>query len=203
MTGKTLDSYIPAWARPSRDGVKGPSMVDTPLDPVRDWRILRFVGDEEGLQNRAMHFLFSFVGLRGAITPEICHPKWNCFKRAYAAAGMDYDVLRLTIACNYSHGTKLTGERATDRKQFLSNYLRKQSRQYFMDLKDEILLDRGIPCDSVDAGDMDPQLLLEEFLECPSICKKGQFVPSLNSMIPLPVLVFRLLFFSWPGHTLI
>ena len=92
-------------------------MMKMSIDPVSEWPILRFVCDEEGSQNRAMRFLFSFVGLRGAVSPEISHPKWNTFKRSVASAGLQYDLLRLTIAANYAHGTKVTGERASKRPQ--------------------------------------------------------------------------------------
>ena len=154
-------------------------MLDVQLDPVSSWRILRFVGDEDGLQNRAMHYLFSYVGLRGAVTPEVNHPKWNSFKRAMTSAGLEYDLLRLTIAANYSHGAKITGERASDRKLYLESFLKRQPESYFLDMHDEIMMDRDL---SPEHGEheLDTTRLLEEFLECPSIKKKGIYVPSLH-----------------------
>ena len=177
LTGMSLEKFIPRWTRPTRDSVRGSAMMDVELDPLRDRKMLRFVCDEDGLQNRAIHFMFSFVGLRGAITPEVSHPKWNSFKRACSSAGLDYDLLRLTLASNYGHGTRITGERRADRQQYLHNYLLKQTLQYFLDLKEEIMLDRQMPDDSTE---LDPQLLLEEFLECPSIKRKGAYVPCLT-----------------------
>ena len=179
VAGKTLDWFVPSWARPSRDAVKGLAMLNVELDPVRDWRMLRFVCDEDGLQCRAMHYLFSYIGLRGAVTPEVSHPKWNSFKRACSSAGMQYDLLRLTIAANYSHGTKITGERATSRKEYLELFLKKQPDSYFLDLYDEILMDRDM---SLDLGErqLDSYQLLEEFLDCPSIKKKNAYVTSLH-----------------------
>ena len=144
LCGKGLDAFIPAWARPTREAAKGRNMLNIQLTPVDQWGFLRFCCDEEGVQNKALHFLFSFVGLRGAVTPEICHPKWNAWKRAVTAAGVRYDVLRLTIAANYGHGTKITGERATARRRFLKTYLNRQGPDYFQDLAAEIMLDREL-----------------------------------------------------------
>jgi len=179
LTGKTLDWFVPSWARPTRDKFKGLRMLDVQLDPVASWRILRFVGDEEGLQNRAMHFLFSYVGLRGAVTPEVNHPKWNSFKRAMASSGLEYDLLRLTIAANYAHGAKITGERASARKLYLERFLKRQPESYFLDMRDEIMMDRDI---STEHGEheFDATRLLEEFLDCPSIRKKGLYAPRLH-----------------------
>lgn len=179
IAGHTLDWFIPNWARPTRDNLRGTeAMLNATVEPVHSWRMLKFVSDEEGLQTRAMHFLFSYAGLRGALCPEISHPKWNCFKRACQSSGMQYDLLRLTIAANYSHGTKITGDRVGSRKAYLQSFLRKQSPQYFLDLRDEILLDRGMGTEM--DMDFDAQLLLEEFMTCPSIVRKGPFDASLN-----------------------
>ena len=178
LTGHSLDWFIPNWARNvDRNDFKGENMMKMTIDPVSEWPILRFVCDEEGSQNRAMHFLFSFVGLRGAVSPEISHPKWNTFKRSVASAGLQYDLLRLTIAANYAHGTKVTGERARDRKVYLERYLKKQPRQFFQDLREEILLDRGLdPSD--DFPDLDWTAVLEEALACDSIRRQSAYVAS-------------------------
>ena len=147
-------------------------MMTAPLTPVDDWGLLRFICDEEGVQTKALHFLFSFVGLRGGSTPEICHPKWNGFRRAIASSGLEYDMLRLTIAANYAHGTKTTGERATDRRTFLKSFLNRQDEAYFEDLTVEILRDKGIQ----DAEGISARFLVEEFLQAESIRKKGDYV---------------------------
>ena len=105
------------------------------------------VCDEEGCQNKALHFLASYVGLRMAVTPEACHPKWNSFKRAAEHSSMEFDLMRLTIAANYGHGTRLTGERASNRKMMLERFLQQQSDEYFKDMSAEICLDRGMEVD--------------------------------------------------------
>lgn len=180
LTGHALDWFIPAWVRATEDrnAFKGRDSLDLEIDPVRDWRILRFVCDEDGAQNRAMHFLFSYVGLRGAVSPEISHPKWNSFKRACSSAGLQYDLLRLSVAANFSHGTKITGERARDRRAYLERYMEKQSCQYFLDLRDEMLLDRGLESSSMDV-ELDAKAVTEEALSCPSIRRKGIYEPRL------------------------
>ena len=135
---------------------------------------LRQVCDEEGVQNKALHFLSSFVGLRMAITPEVCHPKWNAFKRAceHSENNNHFDLMRLSIAANYGHGTKLHGERATNRQLMLEHFLRNQTDDWFDDISAEIALDRGIVVHNSD----ECRFLLEDFLECDSIRKRGDFV---------------------------
>lgn len=165
LAQKGLDKFIPGWRRQN----------DPVCDPDSRAPLLRFVADEEGLQNRALHFLFSFAGLRGAITPEICHPKWNCWKRSKKHAGLEYDILRLTIAANYSHGTKLTGERQSKMRGYLKSFLAKQSDEYFQDLADEIMTDRRRESSGLTAADA--RDLVEEYLDCPSIRHKGEFEP--------------------------
>lgn len=157
-------------------------MMNTEIDPVRDWRVLRFTCDEDGAQNRAMHFLFSFVGLRGAVSPEISHPKWNAFKRACVSAGLQYDLLRLTIAANYSHGTKTTGERASNRRVYLERFMRKQPTQYFQDLRDEMILDRGLEPGAFGLDEVDAQMVVDEALGCPSIRRKGAYASRLHEI---------------------
>ncbi|CAK9021484.1 unnamed protein product [Durusdinium trenchii] len=66
------------------------------------------------------------------------------------AAGLEYDVLRLTIAANYGHGTKITGERATKRRRYLKQYVEKQCTEWFEDLAEEIRLDRRLELSDVD-----------------------------------------------------
>lgn len=174
--GKGLDYYIPQWARPTRDHARGDDMVNVELTPVSDesWGLLRVVCDEEGCQNKALHFLASYVGLRMAITPEVCHPKWNAFKRASEHGGMQFDLMRLTIAANFGHGARLTGERATYRKLMLERFLQRQSDAYFQDMAAEISLDRSLELDEL--GTSECRILIEDFLNAPSIRKRGDYV---------------------------
>lgn len=179
MCGRGLDSFIPAWRRgnPGEDGrytCEPPNPSDAPM--------LRFVMDEEGVQTKTVHFLFSYAGLRGAVCPEICHPKWNAWKRATKnrSSSLEYDVLRLTIAANYSHGAKITGERRTNRRQFLETFLNRQDDAYFEDLAAEVQLDRqtdfSAPRNVVeDHNGLDARWLLSEYLECNSIRRKGDY----------------------------
>lgn len=179
IAGSPLNEFIPAWANPSRAQFRGENMVTATLTPASEWRMLRFVSDEEGVQTKAVHYLFSYIGLRGGFSPEICHPKWNGFKRAAADSSMKFDLLRLTLAANYAHGAKITGERATARKQYLREYLSKQSPEYFEDLAQEILQDRGIIDSGCGHQDIDPWDLIENIMESRSIKSKGIYVSHL------------------------
>ena len=136
-------------------------------------RPLSQVCDEEGVQNKALHFLASHVGLRMAITPEVCHPKWNSFKRASEHGGMQFDLMRLTIAANFGHGSRLTGERATYRKLMLEKFLQRQSDAYFQHISNEICLDRFLELDEL--GAIECRILIEDFLNAPSIRKRGDY----------------------------
>ncbi|CAE7631480.1 unnamed protein product, partial [Symbiodinium sp. CCMP2456] len=129
------------------------------------------VADEEGVQNKCFHFLHSYIGVRGAICPEISHPKWNCWKRAVKHSGMNYDLMRLTIAANYGHGTRLTGERVTMRREYLERWLEKQEEQYFEEISEEINHDRGergMTSDAVQAS-------ITDFLESDLIKRRAHF----------------------------
>ena len=142
------------------------------------WLMLRFalgpqVCDEEGCQNKALHFLASYVGLRMAVTPEACHPKWNSFKRAAEHSSMEFDLMRLTIAANYGHGTRLTGERASNRKMMLERFLQQQSDEYFKDMSAEICLDRGMEVDGLSTDAC--RFMITDFLEAPSIRRRGDY----------------------------
>lgn len=132
--------------------------------------------DEESSQNKALYFLASYVGLRMAVVPECCHYKWNCWKRAieHSDPACQFDLMRLTIAANYSHGAKLTGERSSMRAEFLESYLEKQSDEYFLDISTEIALDRGLSTDDMDYDTC--RFTLQDFLEAPSIRKRGDYV---------------------------
>lgn len=125
------------------------------------------------MQNRALHFLASFVGLRMAVVPELNHPKWNCWQRAVEHSGMEYDLMRLTVAANYPHGTKMQGERASNRRLFLKTFLHKQNDQWFSDIAEEICMDKGRSIDSMDVGTC--RYMIEDFLESPSIRKRGDY----------------------------
>ena len=131
------------------------------------------VADEEGVQNKCFHFLHSYIGVRGAISPEISHPKWNCWKRAVKHSNMNYDLMRLTIAANYGHGTRLTGERVTMRREYLETWLEKQDEQYFDEISEEINHDRGETGMTSDAV----QASMTDFLESPLIKRRAHFVP--------------------------
>ena len=179
IAGLPLNEFVPAWAKPSRAQFRGDNMVTATLTPASEWRMLRFISDEEGVQTKAIHYLFSFIGLRGAFSPEVCHPKWNAFKRAARSASMSFDLLRLTLAANYGHGAKITGERATARKQYLREYLTKQSVEYFEDLYEEILQDRGLLASGCCDQNIDPRHLIENIMDSPSVKSKGIYVPHL------------------------
>ncbi|CAE7232718.1 unnamed protein product [Symbiodinium sp. CCMP2592] len=141
------------------------------LGSIDEMGLLRFVADEEGVQNKCFHFLHSYIGIRGAICPEISHPKWNCWKRAVKHSGMNYDVMRLTIAANYGHGTKLTGERVSMRREYLETWLLKQDEEYFEEISEEINHDRGqrgMTSDAVQAS-------VTDFLESPLIKRRAHY----------------------------
>ncbi|CAE7811014.1 unnamed protein product [Symbiodinium sp. CCMP2592] len=175
LTGKGLDFFIPKWARPSRDLFKGENMMKAELGSIDEMGLLRFeplqVADEEGVQNKCFHFLHSYIGVRGAISPEICHPKWNCWKRAVKHTGMNFDLMRLTIAANYGHGSKITGERVTMRQEYLETWLGKQDEQYFEEISEEINHDRGERGMTSDAV----QTSIAEFLEAPLIKRRAHY----------------------------
>ncbi len=110
------------------------------------------------------------------VCPECCHYKWNAWKRAveHSDPGCQFDLMRLTIAANYGHGAKLTGDRSAVRSQYLESYLAKQSDEYYVDISSEIALDRGLWTD-----DLAPdacRFVLQDFLEAPSIRKRGDYV---------------------------
>lgn len=106
------------------------------------------------------------------------------------AAGLEYDVLRLTIAANYGHGTKITGERATKRRRYLKQYVEKQCTEWFEDLAEEIRLDRRLELSDVDH--VNARLLVEDYLQSPSICGRGKYDPCIH----FQYMFFLLLFFA-------
>ncbi len=64
MTGKGLDFYIPQWARPTRDHVRGSAMMDVDVTSVDDpeWGILRVETRTMTLNERSYsHFLSVYV----------------------------------------------------------------------------------------------------------------------------------------------
>lgn len=132
------------------------------------------VCDEDSSQNKALHFLSSYVGLRLGVCPEINHPKWNSFKRAVEYSGLQYDLMRLTIVANYGHGTKIGGERSSNRRDALKAYLAKQSDEWFEDISNEICLDRNICSD--ECGSEAACVMIEDFMDCASIRKRGDYV---------------------------
>eukprot|EP00435_Cladocopium_sp_Y103_P045341 s1084_g13.t1 len=66
---------------------------------------------------------------------------------------MQYDLMRLTIAANFGHGARLTGERATFRKMMLERFLHRQSDAYFEDMGTEICLDRSLELDDLSTSE--------------------------------------------------
>ena len=135
------------------------------------------VTDEEGMQTKCFHFLNSYVGLRGAVSPEVSHPKWNCFKRAVAASALSTDLMKLTLAANYGHGAQLTGERVSLRRECLEAFLNRQGEEYYEEIGEEICLDRGGAPGSMDPGAT--HALMSDFLNAPSIRRRGDYVARL------------------------
>ena len=86
---------------------------------------------------------------------------------------MQFDLMRLTIAANFGHGARLTGERATYRKLMLERFLQRQSDAYFQDMAAEISLDRSLELDEL--GTSECRILIEDFLNAPSIRKRGDY----------------------------
>lgn len=85
--------------------------------------------------------------------------------------------MRLTIAANYAHGTKITGERATNRRKYLMQYLDKQTTEWFEDLASDIQLDRRLESE---VNSYDARMLVEDYLDCPSIRGRGKYDPCLS-----------------------
>ena len=131
------------------------------------------MSDEESSQAKAFHFLFSHVGCRGLTQPEISHPKWNAFKRALSTTSLDYDVLRLTICCNYSHGPWGAGDRLVMKQEMLAAFLQRQPKEYFADMAQEIFRDQG--SDSA-PSDEDAAFLIEDFMSSEALNNRGAFV---------------------------
>jgi hypothetical protein len=99
--------------------------------------------DEEGVQNKAWHYIFEVVGARGVVEPELAHPKWNGFKRALRSAKLEFSALKLTICCNFNHGAFLSGDKLADKREYMAEYLSTQDAEYYAEKSELIAFDRG------------------------------------------------------------
>lgn len=86
MTGKGLDFYVPAWARPTRDGFKGDAMLQAEVPPVDDpnWGVLRAV-----------------PGINLKVTDAVCKKPLFCFVL------ISFDVENLNLLIYYPCHVKL------------------------------------------------------------------------------------------------
>ena len=94
-------------------------------------------------QTKAFRFLFSEVRLRGGTEPELVHPLFNALKRAWRSVMpnmRDYNtaVLKLCICCNWSHGSYLTAEHHTRKRELLLEFLQAQSPEWMEDFSEEL-----------------------------------------------------------------
>ena len=136
------------------------------------------VCDEESVQNKSFHYLFSFCGLRGGTTPDICHWKWNSFRRAIKSTSLNVALMKLTIAANYGHGNTIGGERRLYREEYLKAFLEKQPMEYFEELASEISADRGTPSDELDGESA--HVPIADYLDSPLIKNRGTYVTGLR-----------------------
>ena len=113
------------------------------------------------------------MGCRGLTQPETSHPKWNSYKRAVTAAELDYDVLRLTVCANYSHGPWGAGDRLVLKQQMLAAFLKKQPKEYFADIAQEIFRDQG---STAAPSAEDAAFMLEDFMSTDALRNRGKFV---------------------------
>ncbi|CAE7426520.1 unnamed protein product, partial [Symbiodinium microadriaticum] len=154
------------------------------------------VSDEESSQTKAFHFLFSHVGCRGLCQPEISHPKWNSFKRALAASGLEFDILKLTVIANYAHGPYAGGDRLVMKQEMLASFLQKQTQDYFADIAAEICLDQDASMDT--ASGETAAMMLEDFMSSDALKNRGLFLK--NKVWFGMINVFRSLLKTWTLH---
>jgi hypothetical protein len=110
----------------------------------------------------------------GMVEPELSHPKWNGFKKALKASGLEYSALKLTIACNYNHGSFQSGDKQHVKCDALRAYLSSQPPEYYAEQAEQIAFDR---CQSVDAAMA--KASLEDWMETPLIKNRGRFAAAL------------------------
>lgn len=82
------------------------------------------VEDEETKQTKAWRWAFSHLRVRGDLEAELAHSLWNSMKAALRitladGADLHTSLLKLSIACNHSHGSFLSGDRAVRMRECL------------------------------------------------------------------------------------
>ena len=125
------------------------------------------VEDEETQQTKAWRYLFSELKIRGDVEPELAHPLWNSFKRSLTGSGLQESALKLSICCNYSHGSFLSGDHYEQKREALQAYLETKDREWM----DDLAADLGLEAD----GDGDPLLTLEDVMKSGAVRRRGKF----------------------------
>ena len=134
------------------------------------------MNDDEGVQNKAYNYMWEVMRLRGYNEPELCHPKFNSWKRASKWSGLETAQMKITICCNYNHGSFTCGDKLLSKKEHFGDYLQKQNAEYFSDIAEKISYDR---CEPVNEDNC--QNLMEEFFGHRAIQTRTLFVTCLQA----------------------
>ncbi len=119
--------------------------------------------------------------------PELAHPKWNAFKAAIKKSNKDTAVMKLTVLCNFNHGSFCSGDRLYQKQELFQRFLNRQDENYFIERAEEVSFDRNEEVDESTARSS-----LQDFMDCQSIKNRLKFVTQLY----LQAIVFGTLLLS-------
>ena len=132
------------------------------------------VEDEETKQTKAWRWAFSHLRVRGDLEAELAHSLWNSMKAALRItlpdkADLHTSLLKLSIACNHSHGSFLSGDRAIRMRECLQEWLQRKDENWFAEFTED--MGRG----RADCTNETPLVTFDEIMNSHLIKSKGRF----------------------------
>ncbi|CAJ1334514.1 unnamed protein product [Effrenium voratum] len=134
MTYKTLDFF----RVPDSDLLEpGQDLAQASVSPVQNMAILKFVGDDEGVQQKAMSYAWERLHLRGVSESEASHPMWNCWKKSLSQSNLSIDIMKLTL-CNFDHGAYKSGDKLEAKRDAFELYLSDKDQSYYQAFAEKV-----------------------------------------------------------------
>ncbi|CAE7628136.1 rplM [Symbiodinium sp. CCMP2592] len=168
MTGKDLASF----AVPKRE-----LLVPGKQDLSTEMRILKLVGDDEGVQHKAFNYAWERLHLRGFSESEASHPAWNAFKKAMTASNLTMPIMKLSLICNFDHGAWKSGDKLEAKKDAFQAYLEDQllisdqCEDYYEAFAERVAADRGEAFDE----QLDAAECMAEWLSTRALRNRGLY----------------------------
>eukprot|EP00439_Symbiodinium_sp_Y106_P040768 s155_g5.t1 len=168
MTGQNLADF--RLADKYLQDLETKDLKTVTITSVPEMKLLKMIGDDEGVQHKAFNFAFERLSIRGMAESECSHPAWNSFKKSLTAAGLTMDIMKLSI-CNFDHGAYKSGDKLEMKQDAFALFLSEQEDAYFQSFQERVAADRNEPYEpDMQAGDT-----MQDWLQTKALQNRGLY----------------------------